>query len=217
VSVHISYGGLSDARCAGVFYFTAFARTPSRRAGVFFLEEEMDHSFWLVSVTLALLGSALGSGHSDTFHAAAITRTGRLRFAAQVDAVFPLFTPLGELHWAPGWAPEIVYPTDRDAAPGMVFRTGDGVEHVWTMTRYSPPEHTVAYNVVAHGKLVRQIEVRCRPSGDATEVSVTDSYIGLSSEGNSFIEKLDEAAYGKKMGQWQQWISAYLAGQQARP
>lgn len=168
----------------------------------------------LAALMLALVGAVLAqsSAKNEGFRAAAVTRTGHLHFPAAIDVVFPLFTPLGERHWAQGWDPEIVYPKDVDIAAGMVFRTNDGVEHVWTVVRYDAPTHSVAYNVVAHGVLVRQIEVRCRAAGaDRTEVTVTDSYIGLSPEGNAFVEKLDEPAYAKKMAHWQQAIDAYLA------
>jgi hypothetical protein len=149
---------------------------------------------------------------NEPFHAVAVTRTGHLQFPAAIDTVFPLFTPLGELHWAQGWKPEIIHPKDVDIAVGMVFRTQNTVEHVWTVIRYDPASHAVAYNVVGQGMAVRQIEVRCHAAGaNRTEATVTDSYIGLSAEGNALVERLDEAAYAKKMAQWQQAIDAYLA------
>jgi hypothetical protein len=164
---------------------------------------------------LALLGTAFAQNHSNAgaFRAAAVTRTGHLQFDAGVETVFPLFTPLGEKHWAKGWDPEILFPKDRDVAQGMVFRTREGVEHVWTLVRYDAANTTVAYNVVAEGVLVRQIQVRCHANGPArTEVEVNDSYISLSADGNAFIERLTEAAYEKKMAIWKEAIGGYLAG-----
>jgi len=175
----------------------------------------MTHTNLLVPLMFLLAGAVLAQSSGNApgrFQAAAVTRTGHLQFAAAVDTVFPLFTPLGERHWAQGWDPEILYPKNLDVTAGMVFRTQEAVEHVWTVTRYDPAAHTVAYNVVAPGVLVRQIEVRCRATGaNRTEVTVTDSYIGLSPEGNAVAEKIDEAAYAKKMAHWQQAIGAYLA------
>jgi hypothetical protein len=168
----------------------------------------------LAPIALTLLGTMLpqSSGGNPAFQGKAVSRTGHLQFDAGIEIVFPLFTPLGEKHWAKGWDPEIVYPRDRDVAEGMVFRTQDGVEHVWTMIRYDRANHAVAYNVVAHGMMVRNIEVRCRPEGTAhTVVEVSDSYVGLSPEGNAFVEHLTEAAYEKKMAGWGDNISAYLA------
>jgi len=60
---------------------------------------------------------------------------------------------------------------------------------------------------------VRNIQVRCRPAGPSrTEVEVTDSYVGLSPQGNQFIEQLTEAAYKQKMAGWQERIGDHLSG-----
>jgi len=172
----------------------------------------MTNTTLLAALVFTLAGTALAQSPAGApFQATAVTRAGHLQFPAPVDKVFPLFTPQGERHWAPGWDPEILYPKHAEVAAGMVFRTQEGVEHVWTVTRYEPAAHTVAYNVVAHGVLVRQIEVRCRAAdANRSEVSVTDSYVGLSPEGNAMVEKIDEAAYAKKMERWQRAIGAYL-------
>ena len=169
----------------------------------------------LAPVALTLLGTMLAQsgGSKPEFRAKAVSCTGHLQFDAGIEVVFPLFTPLGERHWAKGWDPEIVYPRDRDVAEGMVFRTQDGVEQVWTLIHYDPANHVVAYNVVAQGMMVRNIKVLCRPAGtERTEVEVNDSYVGLSPQGNAFVEHLTEAAYEKKMAGWKESIGVYLAG-----
>jgi hypothetical protein len=193
---------------------TKFRPHAAAARGRFLLEERMSTRL-LVPLALTLLGTMLAQsgGRKPEFQGKGVTCTGHLQFDARVETVFPLFTPLGEKHWAKGWDPEVVYPRDRDVAEGMVFRTQDGVEHVWTLIHYDPANHSVAYNVVAHGMMVRNIEVRCRPAGTArTVVEVTDSYVGLSPEGNAFVERLTEAAYEKKMAYWKEAIGAYLAG-----
>jgi hypothetical protein len=165
----------------------------------------------LAALALTVVGTALAQTDSG-FRADAVTRTGHLQFDAPIETVFPLFTPLGEKHWATGWNPEIVYPRDRDIAEGMVFRTQERVEHVWTVVRYDPAKYTVAYNTVGQGVAVRQIEVRCQAAGaNRTDVTVTDSYIGLSPVGNSLVEGLTESAYAAKMAHWKEAIGAYLA------
>ncbi len=173
-----------------------------------------------MNTTLLVLAMSLVAGIAlaqsgpaeQAFQAAAITRLGHLQFEAPIATVFPLFTPQGERHWAQGWDPEILYPRDQEVAEGMVFRTREGVEHVWTITRYDPAAHAIAYNVVAPGILVRRIEVRCRPAGSArTEADVSDSYIGLSAQGNEVIGRLSEANYAKKMAHWKEAIGGYLA------
>jgi hypothetical protein len=173
----------------------------ARRVRAFSLEEPM-------SIRLR------SQGAEPEFQAKAITRNGHLVFVAALGTVFPLFTPQGERHWAEGWDPQILFPRDRDVAEGMVFQTRDrdGRLLTWTITRYDETTKTVAYNVVTPDFLVRKIEVRCRPAGTTrTEVDVIDSYVGLTSHGNGFIDHLTEAEYAKKMAQWKENIDRYLA------
>jgi len=167
---------------------------------------------WFLVAALVLVSAVFQSRHEVS---KGVTRSGRLAFDAPVAVVFPLFTPLGEKHWAKGWDPEILYPREREVAEGMVFRTleGESVEHLWTVTRYEPKNYVIAYNVVAPGVMVRRIEVRCRAAGaNRTEVMMNDSYVGLSEEGNSVVEGLTESAYAGKMKHWQEAIGGYLAG-----
>ena len=149
-----------------------------------------------------------------SFRAAAVTRTGHLDFDGDIERVFPLFTPLGERVWAKGWNPEVLFPLDRDVAEGMVFRTRDqeGRLLTWTVTRYDPADHAVAYNVVAPEFVVRKLQVSCRALRARTEVEVIDSYVGLSEHGNEFVERLTEASYAAKMAQWKEAIGGYLSG-----
>ena len=170
----------------------------------------------LAPLAFTLLGTMLAQlqGAQPEFQARGITRQGHLVFDAPLATVFPLFTPQGERHWAEGWDPQILFPRGRDVAEGMVFQTRDQGDRLltWTMTRYDEAAHSVAYNVVTPDFLVRRIEVRCRPASTArTQVEVTDSYVGLSSQGNGFIDQLTEAEYEKKMAIWKERIGRYLA------
>src|SRR5512135_1664224 len=102
---------------AGVLLLT-LRFTPVRedsRAGVFFWRKEMTIDSTLMATVVFLLSSgmvAIAQQTPEKFAAATVTRTGHLTFDAPVEKVFPLFTPLGERNWAPGWNPEILYPAD---------------------------------------------------------------------------------------------------------
>ncbi len=160
------------------------------------------------------------SNPADTgFRASAVTRTGFLEFEAPIATMFPLFTAEGERVWAKGWSPKILYPLDRDVAEGQVFQTCDDAKRLltWTMFRYDEPHHAVGYDVFAPDYLVRRIEVRCREAGPSrTQVEVTDSYVGLSPEGNEFVHQLTEGNYAIKMANWKEWIGAYLSGRNSQ-
>ncbi|MGH9522471.1 MAG: hypothetical protein ACRD3E_08060 [Terriglobales bacterium] len=165
----------------------------------------------------AICASALsGRAHAQNsdFHAQRVVRTAHLNFQAAPEVVFPLFTPLGEKHWAKGWDPKLLYPADGNPVEGMLFYTADHEGTWWWLTRYDPANHTVEYHVVAPAGLARNIRVQCAVKGGGTEVTVTDTYIGLNEHGNEFVRSLDEASYAQKMKGWEAPIKAYL--QQSR-
>lgn len=165
-------------------------------------------------LTLALVSAAALSDRAEAknpdFRAERIVRTARLVFDAAPDRVFPLFTPLGEKHWARGWDPTILYPSDGHPVKGLLFYTPDHEGTWWWLTRYDPASRAVEYHVISPAGLARNITVQCAAKGPGTEVTVTDTYIGLNEHGNEFVRSLDEAAYARKMKGWEEPIRTYL-------
>ena len=168
----------------------------------------------VLAVTLACAFTLTGKANAQedsAFRAERVVRTGHLRFDASPATVFPLFTPLGELHWAKGWNPKVLYPADGHPVEGLLFYTADHDGTWWWMTRWDPDHYTVEYHVVSPAGLARNIRVQCTPIANATSVTVTDTYIGLNEHGNEFVRSLTEAEYAKKMTKgWEEPISAYL-------
>ena len=156
----------------------------------------------------ALSGRA--QAQNADFQAERVVRTAHLSFAATPERVFPLFTPLGEKHWAKGWDPKMLYPADGHPVEGLLFYTPDHEGTWWWMTRWEPDHDTVEYHVIAPAGLARNIRLQCIKNGSGTEVNITDTYIGLNEHGNEFVRALDEAAYAKKMKGWEEPIRAYL-------
>lgn len=165
-----------------------------------------------VALTTLCAFALSGRAHaqSSDFHAQRVVRTARLSFKASPDKVFPLFTPLGEKHWAKGWDPKILFPADGHPVEGLFFYTPDHEGTWWWLTHYDPASHSIEYHVVAPAGLARNIRVQCAAKDGGTEVTVTDTYIGLNEHGNEFVRSLDEAAYATKMKGWEEPIRAYL-------
>ena len=68
--------------------------------------------------------------------------TGRLQVALPPAEAFRLFTPRGEVDWAPGWQPQFPGPVGDDAAPGTVFETdAHGHRTVWVVTSSQRGRH----------------------------------------------------------------------------
>jgi hypothetical protein len=55
---------------------------------------------------------------------------------ATVAEAAPLFGPVREAEWAPGWAPHFVHPASAGQQEGAVFTTTTpkGYERLWTLT-----------------------------------------------------------------------------------
>lgn len=137
-----------------------------------------------------------------------ITLTGSLTVPAPVDRAFPLFSPLGEKDWVPGWAPELIHPEGAAWEKGLIFRTPDE-EHdaVWVVTELDRAAHRVSYYRVEPFRLVATIRVECDAmSAGKTSVRVSYTFISLTPDGEAFIDQLSQPGFEAKMKQWQKWI-----------
>jgi hypothetical protein len=143
----------------------------------------------------------------------AITLRGVVATAGEVDEVFPLYSPLGEKLWVPGWDPELLYPEGVEWAEGQIFRTREETgEAVWIVTRLDRAGHEAAYHRVEPGRYVARIEVACRAAGDGgTRTTIAYTFIGLSARGNRDIDAMSQEEYAAKMARWGAWIDGCLA------
>ena len=158
---------------------------------------------------LAVVAAQIHAGAAESFVAKSATLTGAIRLPASMDRVFPLFGPVKEKVWAPGWEPRLVYPTDRDVAEGMVFtvQEHEGTAY-WTVTQFDPQQHVIAYVNVIPGNMVNRIVIRCRAiAANETEATVQYSHTGLSETANRWIEQQTPERYDAKMRHWQEAIT----------
>src|SRR5579864_5921770 len=100
---------------------TPTARGQRSRA-VFFLEETMSFMMFLGLLSLAAvpaitgavgmawMSAPAGDEAAKSFVGQSVTRTGTIHLNGPIARVFPLFEPIPEKLWAPGWEPKVVYP-----------------------------------------------------------------------------------------------------------
>ena len=168
---------------------------------------------WLVSLLLfssaALVASQLHSEEALLLHA-------ERRFTVRVDAapgvVFPLFGPIGEREWAPGWNPKIIFPADGSSpTKGSVFTTSDeDGEEIWLVTGYDAQNGFISYVAVLPGHVVTEIEVRVQKQCENKSiVEVTHRRIALSTAGNHFVSALSENA-ARHAAHWEHAINEAL-------
>ncbi len=179
-------------------------------SGRFLLEETMTVPTALATLVISGACAIPMAQQTTVFHAERVVRSGRFHVDTTPEKAFPLFTPLGEKHWAHGWNPELLYPADGHPVEGLLFRTSDHGGMYWWLTRYEPERHAIEYHAIVPDEFARNIRVECKPAARGTDVMVTDTYIGLSEHGNEFIRSFDEAAYARKMKGWEEPISRYL-------
>jgi hypothetical protein len=146
------------------------------------------------------------------FRSGSVTLRGGFTLPCPVEAAFPLFSPLGEKDWVPGWNPRLLHPPGVDWALGQVFTTQEEKgEAVWVVTRLDRARHEAAYARVEPGRWVALVRVRCEAREPArTEVQVEYTFVGLSDEGNATIAAMSEDAYVQKMTRWREAIEAHL-------
>ncbi len=147
-----------------------------------------------------------------SFAARAVRLAGGFTVALDADAAFPLFSPLGERSWVPGWDPELIHPPGVDWAEGLIFKTREELgDAIWIVTRLDRAARHVEYHRVEPGRYVAHITVRCTPTSDrTTDVAVSYAFVGLSDRGNADIDAMTESAYAEKMSRWAQMIAAAI-------
>jgi hypothetical protein len=137
---------------------------------------------------------------------------GRIRVAAPIERAFPLFSPLGEKVWVPGWQPELLHPSGVDWAEGLIFRTrGETGDAIWVVTRLDWSAGSVEYHRVEPDLYVARVSVQCTPVTEVvTEVATEYEFVGLSERGNTEIARMTPESYAEKMTRWSSWIDGAL-------
>jgi hypothetical protein len=119
------------------------------------------------------------------------------------DRAFRLFTAVGERDWVAGWEPRFPTPTADDATPGTVFETGSTT--IWVVVDAAPPER-IRYARVTPGDSAGTVEVRLRPTGDGSEVTVAYDLSALSATGDQRLAEF-AAGYPAFLRTWQDAIT----------
>ncbi len=148
-----------------------------------------------------------------TFTPLHVSRSGIFHLPAAPAQVFPLFEPIGEMRWAEGWSPRVLYPASGEACLGMVFTTQhpDEAETTWTVVAYDPERCHITYVRQTPGSRIGVIDVSCAATEEhASEVTVTYTFTALSEEGNAAIAAFTEDFYVAYMADWERAINHYL-------
>ena len=139
------------------------------------------------------------------------TLQGSFQLAAGVETAFPLFSPIGEERWAPGWKVEILYPHGAEWEESLVFRTTANPEVIWFVGALDRSQHRVRYHRV-EPEMAVTVAVSCTSLGpNSTAVFVEYTYVGRSESGNAQVEELSRSDFGARMKDWQRMVGAAVA------
>ena len=155
---------------------------------------------------VALLAASDSQESKAAFQGQSVTRSATIHLHGSIAKVFPLFEPIGEKAWAPGWEPRVVYPASGEAQNGTVFLTFNDEgknESYWTIVEYDRQRHRISYINVIPNYQVRRIMVECREvAPDKSDATVSYSYTGTTPHGNDDVVKQTEESYAARMQHW---------------
>ena len=159
---------------------------------------------------------------SSNFQAQRISQTRRITLNAPLPIVFPLFGPITEKLWVPGWNPEIVFLDKEEIAEHMIFRTPPRFEkeppYTWILSKYAPEQAFVEYTVFTPERLWT-ITVKCsEATAQTTHAEITYTFTGLTERGNALNEQALRAMYANDLKDWEEAINHYLkTGEKVKP
>src|SRR5919108_4410776 len=96
------------------------------------------------------------------------TQSFTIALKGSVASVTPLFGPVREAEWAPGWKPRFIHPAEGAQREGAVFTTtnNNAKERLWLLTAYDVKNGRVEYVVVTPGFTANEIKIQVIRDGE---------------------------------------------------
>ena len=162
-----------------------------------------------MKLLLLLLFVAAGFTQSTNPASAHVRRIGQITLHGPAEQVFPLFGPIDEAKWAPGWEPSIKYGGNAEA--GTVFTTASPYPATWVVPRYDGKAHDIQYIVVFPEGRVVQLDIECQVGNRGeTRCDVAYAITALSDSGRRAVEGFTQEKHEQRLAHWQMAINHYL-------
>lgn len=160
-----------------------------------------------------------------------VVRSGTVRVALPPDEALELFTPAGEIAWAPGWRPQYVSPPDGSPAIGGVWLTEDHVappddatvedgmwltaesarQTIWRVQNFDRAAREAEYLRITPGNRVMTVHVRLAADGEGAVATVTYRALAISDLGRAWLESFTADRFAGMLREWEVLIAAHLA------
>ncbi len=127
--------------------------------------------------------------------------------------VFPLLCPTREYDWIDGWSCRLIHSVSGFAEANCVFVTNldHAAEEVWIVSRFEPPR-AIEFVKMAAGRYLVKYDIMLSPADDGASHAIwTQTFTGLSDDGNRSIEQFDAAAFHDRFAKVEQQLNPYLA------
>jgi len=143
-----------------------------------------------------------------------VKHTAHFEIEQPIEELFPLFSAEGEKLWVPGWDYENIMGS-KNLHEDYIFLTKNhehaSTKAIWLVKRYEPDSYLVQFYKVEPEDKVGIITVQCtKIVKSLTQVEVTYEYIGLSEEGDRFIEKFTSSEYEAFINEWNTLLVQYF-------
>jgi len=149
------------------------------------------------------------------FKAERVTEVRQIILNGTPEKVFPLFGPIEEAKWAPGWAPNVVFSTNAGIEEHMVFTTKghhqQEADYTWIVSKFDPETMSVEYTVFAAERMW-WISVQCAETTEKnqTKAEIRYTFIGLTERGNMMNRHIMSSMFAHDLKDWEEQINYYL-------
>lgn len=127
--------------------------------------------------------------------------------------IFPLLCPVREADWLEGWQYTMLYSESGVAEEGAVFSTPYPGEPdtIWIVTKHDFALFEVEFARVTPGSHATFIKLKIRARDNrCSNVDISYSHIGLTPEGNAFIDNYTEDVFLKMVQDWERSMNHFL-------
>jgi hypothetical protein len=169
-------------------------------------------NYFTMGVFLALVQAAL-AGEAGTATVQQRAQSFTIGLNGSVADVTPLFGPVREAEWAPGWSPHFIHPAQGVQREGVVFTTtsGDGRDRLWLLTTYDLRNGRVEYVAITPAFTASEIKIRVLSDGERhSRATITYRRSALAPEGNTEVAKLDAHWAEQQRIHWETAINEAL-------
>jgi len=155
----------------------------------------------------------VSQGMSQGFESERIFKEASIQLDAVIEKVFPLFGPIEEMKWAPGWNPEIIYSTTGVVDEHMIFKTKGKFEeeedYTWVVSQFAPEHFSITYSIHTKER-IWFVNVTCSTQRDKTIAKVKYTFTGLTNRGNVRNKMALEKMFENNLKDWEKAINHYI-------